>query len=185
MRQQVATRAVIVRKRHRPFEIGPSRRLHFDVLTSSGGPRIASMFKGIPEPGLDPCFLNPQLCRKYAFDSVFRQKDLQGCDWILTDQGGNDAGIIHLYYIHESRGKKICTIGYALAPAFRELGFATEAIRHLLYWLAQQGFSYIKAVTGKDNQASISLLEKNGFEPVLKLKKRKGKWVTWVWKAPK
>ena len=179
MRQQLYIRGDVPRKKHQPFELGSSRRLFFDVLNESGGPRIAAMFKGNPEPGLDRSFLHPMLCRKYAFDSVFRQKDLQGCDWIITDRMGNDIGIFHLYYIHESRGKKICTIGYALSPAFRGLGFADEAMKHLLGWLEKNDFVEIKAVTGIDNYSSISLLRKNGFEPFLKLKTRKGKWMTW------
>ena len=179
MKQKIISDGFVPGKRSRLFEIRPSRRLLFETLSANEGGRIVSLFKGIPEPGLDSCFLDIALCQKYASDSVFRQKDKQGCDWIISNKHQIDIGILHLYYVHESRGKKVCTIGYALSPEFRGLGYANEAIQHLIFWLEQKGFSEIKAVTGKENKSSVILLKKNSFEPARKLKNRKGKWVTW------
>jgi RimJ/RimL family protein N-acetyltransferase len=57
------------------------------------------------------------------------------------------------------------TIGYAIVPAARGQGYATEAITALSDWaLAQPGVEEVKAQVLPDNEASIRALLGAGFE---------------------
>ena len=54
-------------------------------------------------------------------------------------------------------------VGYTVAPAHARQGFAGEAVRGLLAWLARQGFHTVRAGVAPQNAASIALLRKLGF----------------------
>ena len=54
-------------------------------------------------------------------------------------------------------------VGYTVAPAHARQGFAGEAVRGLLAWLARQGFHTAHADVAPQNAASIALLRKLGF----------------------
>jgi RimJ/RimL family protein N-acetyltransferase len=56
-------------------------------------------------------------------------------------------------------------VGYALAPAARGAGLATESVVVLLRWaFAQRGVHTVSARVEPGNRASIRLLERLGFE---------------------
>ncbi|HEY7603843.1 MAG TPA: GNAT family N-acetyltransferase [Gaiellaceae bacterium] len=57
------------------------------------------------------------------------------------------------------------TIGYAIVPAARRQGYATEAIGALTAWsLVQPDVDHVRAQTLPDNEASIRALLHAGFE---------------------
>ncbi len=60
-------------------------------------------------------------------------------------------------------------IGYGIDPAFRNQGFATEAVGGVIQWAAQQpACKFVTATTDKDNAASQHVLNNNGFTLVKK-----------------
>jgi RimJ/RimL family protein N-acetyltransferase len=59
------------------------------------------------------------------------------------------------------------TIGYAIVPAERQQGYATEAIRAVATWaLAEPGVREVHAQTLPGNDASVRALLRAGFEEV-------------------
>jgi RimJ/RimL family protein N-acetyltransferase len=59
------------------------------------------------------------------------------------------------------------TIGYAIVPAARRQGYATEAIRALATWaLAEPGVREVRAQTLADNEPSVRALLRAGFDEV-------------------
>jgi RimJ/RimL family protein N-acetyltransferase len=57
-------------------------------------------------------------------------------------------------------------LGYGIAEAYRNRGYATEAARALVDWaLAQPGVARVVAECERDNAPSIRVLEKAGLHP--------------------
>jgi len=67
-------------------------------------------------------------------------------------------------------------IGYGLAESARGQGYATEAVRGLLGWLAEQGVGEVLAECEPGNVPSIAVLRRCGFEPP-------GAEAMWSWRA--
>jgi RimJ/RimL family protein N-acetyltransferase len=57
-------------------------------------------------------------------------------------------------------------IGYRVDPAYRRQGYAIEAVRGLFDWAAAQGVHRFIASISPDNEASLSLAWKLGFQQV-------------------
>ena len=57
-------------------------------------------------------------------------------------------------------------IGYRIDPAYRRQGYAIEAVRGLFDWAAAQGVHRFIASISPDNEASLSLAWKLGFQQV-------------------
>ena len=57
-------------------------------------------------------------------------------------------------------------VGYALSPLFWNQGYAGEAVSGILNALLNTGIGELKAVVHPDNQASISVLRRAGFEEI-------------------
>lgn len=76
-------------------------------------------------------------------------------------------------YYHESligmlndtdiQGENI-EIGYALHPNYYNQGFATEAVKAVIIYLFEQGFSTVYAGAFENNPASIRVMEKAGMK---------------------
>jgi RimJ/RimL family protein N-acetyltransferase len=91
-----------------------------------------------------------------------------GCDWIVYLKDKTPIGVLHIYdlnfEIYEGKHPKP-QFGYAIAEPFRKQGYAFEATTHLLNLIPNQFKRYeVLANTHKNNEASISLLEKLGFK---------------------
>lgn len=72
-------------------------------------------------------------------------------------------GTICLWNIDRKQGK--AEIGYELLPEFQGKGYMTEAIQRVLeFGFEAQGFHKIAAYTNRNNDASLRLLTKMGFE---------------------
>jgi RimJ/RimL family protein N-acetyltransferase len=88
--------------------------------------------------------------RDYGFHFVVRRED----ERVIGEIG----------FVAPPRGGAV-TVGYAIGPAARRQGYATEAIAGLAEWsLAQPGVGVVRALTLPDNEASIRALLKAGFE---------------------
>lgn len=57
-------------------------------------------------------------------------------------------------------------IGYGIAPAFQNKGYATEAVSKLLEWAFSQNVAIVSAECLQDNLPSIRVLEKLGMKQV-------------------
>lgn len=62
--------------------------------------------------------------------------------------------------------KRVCWIGYTIAPEFARQGFAFEIVTQLLQQLQRAGLTLVKAGVEQENTASIQLLKKLGFEQI-------------------
>lgn len=65
--------------------------------------------------------------------------------------------------VYLKREQTICWIGYTIHPHFKQQGYAQEAVRSLICWASEQGYSRLKAGVHSENKASIKLLEKLDF----------------------
>ena len=59
-----------------------------------------------------------------------------------------------------------CEVGWGLAPSARGRGVATEAVRQLLAWCAQQGARSVRAEVLPDNLPSLALAARLGFTDI-------------------
>lgn len=66
-------------------------------------------------------------------------------------------------------------IGYGIVPAYRQRGYATEAVRGLTSWAFAQGARAVTAETEDANIASRRVLEKAGLRQV----GRRGRMLNW------
>lgn len=57
----------------------------------------------------------------------------------------------------------VCWIGYTITPLKARQGYVCEAVSAMIYFLATQGITYIKASVTTGNDASISFLKKLNF----------------------
>ena len=61
----------------------------------------------------------------------------------------------------------VVEIGYGINPSYQNRGYATEMVEALTAWaLAQPTVSRVVAECRKDNDASIRVLDKSGFERI-------------------
>ena len=90
------------------------------------------------------------------------------CDWIIYLKNKTPIGVLHIYDLNLEFYDGVHPkpqFGYAIAEPFRKQGYAFEATTHLLNYIPTQFKRYeILANTHKNNAASISLLEKLGFQ---------------------
>ena len=75
----------------------------------------------------------------------------------------NDATVVGSISIYE-RSKRIASLGIEIFKPYRQLGHAYEAMRLLIEFATQKGFKIILQQVRNDNNASIRLHEKLGFE---------------------
>ncbi len=88
--------------------------------------------------------------REYGFHFVVRREDEQ----VIGEIG----------FVEPPQGGSV-TIGYAIVPSARRLGYATEAIVAVTEWsLAQPDVTHVRAQTLPDNEPSIRALRNAGFE---------------------
>ena len=57
-------------------------------------------------------------------------------------------------------------VGYALLPRYHNCGYATEALRGMIRFLFDAGFSEIIAGAFEENGASIRVMIKSGMKPI-------------------
>lgn len=115
-----------------------SERLSYEILTLNNYLPIFNMFHSDTTPFVDERFKLVATAKKYAqfvVDSAFSAKN-GGCDFLIKLKNTTTyIGILHLfdysletYYDIPQR----CTFGFAIAKPYRQNGYATEAVRHLI-----------------------------------------------------
>lgn len=81
---------------------------------------------------------------------------------IITKDGSKNIGYVQLVNIDDGY-----EIGYHIAKAYTGNGYATEAAKAFLPYMADKhGLSEIWGICLADNIASVKVMEKSGFEPV-------------------
>ena len=85
-----------------------------------------------------------------------------GSDWKISSKTGAIVGGIGFKGAPDAEG--MVEIGYGIDEAYRQNGYATEALSGMVKWALQQdGVEYISAQTEPDNKISQNVLLKNGF----------------------
>jgi ribosomal-protein-alanine N-acetyltransferase len=119
-------------------------------------------------------FSNPNICKFDDFDPIDRKKARSDVDGIVDNY---TQGAVENEYAVElkSRGKVIGAlsskeedgaiyIGYHFNEKYHGKGYALEAMAAFLFWLLKHNNCEIRAVTDTQNERSINLLLKIGFE---------------------
>jgi ribosomal-protein-alanine N-acetyltransferase len=71
-------------------------------------------------------------------------------------------------------------IGYGVWPEFRGRGYATQAVSTLIEWaMAHEDVRRITAECGRDNVASIRVLERAGMRRIAELRRPGGRVLRW------
>ena len=83
--------------------------------------------------------------------------------WLIVRKDGKCIGNLSF---KGSPEEGLVELGYGIHEAYRNLGYATEAVETILGWAFDQpGVTSVAAETEKDNAASRRVLEKCGFAP--------------------
>jgi RimJ/RimL family protein N-acetyltransferase len=133
----------------------PVRRSDEGLLTFyAGDKRVAENTRSIPHP-LPPGATEAFIARA---QSPERKEDI----WVMD---GSESGLAELLGVIalERLSKDRSEIGYWVAPAFWNTGFASEAVRGLLD-ANPQDVSTVFAEVFQSNPASARLLTNSGFE---------------------
>lgn len=120
-------------------------------------------------PALHPWMADPEVMR---FWSTLPHKELAETDaWVRISVEAQGEGTAHDFAVL-SNGKVVgrmafwqgAEIGFFFDPATRGKGFASEALKAMIaYAFETLGFDEITADVDPDNEASLRLLERNGF----------------------
>ena len=94
------------------------------------------------------------------------ERDREGAGLLVVEKAtGNPVGLVILFEIPSDDGIEV-RLGYVLAEASWNLGFATELVEGLVRWCrAQPSIRSLAGGVAPDNPASRRVLEKNGFCP--------------------
>lgn len=85
-----------------------------------------------------------------------------GSDWKICLKTGVTVGGIGFKGLPDAEG--IVEIGYGIDEAYRQRGYATEAVDGMVKWaMKQNGVKYITAQTDPNNKISQKVLSANGF----------------------
>ena len=111
--------------------------------------------------------------RDHILKKAYREM-LQGCldhpeqwvwyaVWIIENKDGTHIGDLSFKGLNADGSVEI---GYGIDEAYREKGYATEAVNAAVEWaLRQPGVTCVEAETEPDNKASQRVLGKCGFIP--------------------
>lgn len=150
------------------FEIFPileTERLKLRAITEEDAPEIfflrsdASVLKYLdrhPETGIDQTKIFINLIGENA-------KNAEGIFWGITLKKSNTViGTICYWNIQKQHYRS--EIGYALHPSYRGKGIMHEAMNAVLhYGFEKMKLHSVEANVNPSNEASMKLLEKNGF----------------------
>ncbi len=97
----------------------------------------------------------------YARITLFTEREQQYM--VVLKDSSKVIGTVNLFS-DESRAVSAMEIGYSISPAYRRMGYAYEALSAIiqLLWDLQQDMVVARVL--RDNEASIALLRKLGFQ---------------------
>ena len=154
-----------------PYQnLPPSARLTYELVGWHNFPVYLPLFAADSSPFVDARFQQQAALELYAADLLTDMRyswKRGGCDWLVRRLDEQPVGVLHLYELsHEVINGQVpfCSVGYAVAAPFRQLGYGTEMLAHLL---AQAAGLFerteARALTNAANAASGALLRKVGF----------------------
>lgn len=81
---------------------------------------------------------------------------------LIVTRSGDDTlvGVVHL-----EPGGDVLHVGYGVAPNYRRLGIASEALALCSAWAIESGFSRVELEIGEDNTSSQAVAHRCGFKP--------------------
>ena len=112
----------------------------------------------VPEGGLEP----PEILDMLPDWSARRMAAQGWGTWFAVQDGEVVASLA----VKDQPVAGVVEIGYAVAPARRRRGIATQAVRELVEILVACGVTQVLAETGQENVASAQVLRKVGFDRV-------------------
>ncbi|MFN8353649.1 MAG: GNAT family protein [Spirosomataceae bacterium] len=153
-----------------PYQPLPaSERLAYELMNWDNCGTMLDLFADDPHPFVEPSLKSRPAFDYYLIDVLdYRHYSAKhgSCDWFLRYQG-QYIGVLHLYDLNVAiyeRKHPPCFVGYAIAEAHRQQGFAEEALRHLLQQIPLIFERYdVMAEPKLQNVASRHLLQKVGF----------------------
>jgi RimJ/RimL family protein N-acetyltransferase len=87
-----------------------------------------------------------------------------GLGYLVVCHDDDTVGHVRLKHIADCTSGRAAEVIYAIAPAFRDRGYATEAVAMVLAFAFEEaGVDYVVACVEPDNEASVRVAEKNGF----------------------
>ena len=158
---------------HFQFQNLPSfHRLQYELLTWENRQAFFRLFENDASPFVDERFKERNAFEEYAdwmvnFSRFQRKK--AACDWLIKNPDGTTVGVLHLHGLSTQDYDKelCCLVGFAIAESYFRLGYASEAVSHLLAhlstWFCRR---VVTAKTHPDNLASQALLRKTGFQRI-------------------
>lgn len=103
---------------------------------------------------------------KDAFDSRLPKWDVESSHWlcfvIRRETDGVPMGLTGLRMVRENN-KRVAEVGYIIANDFSGMSLATNSLTTLLALPELSAISQYQAVITNGNNASVRVLEKNGF----------------------
>ncbi|WP_088103040.1 GNAT family N-acetyltransferase [Halalkalibacter urbisdiaboli] len=101
----------------------------------------------------------------------FHMED-SGCRWGLFHKHSNKfIGTVGFHYLRRKNEEFIAEVGFDLSKAYWGNGFMYEAMKEvILFGFTQMGLTTIDATVELDNEKSINLMKKLGFNKGLELK---------------
>lgn len=109
---------------------------------------------------------DPEMKKAYSemLDLMFGLNGFEewGSDWKISLKTGETVGGIGFKGLPDAEG--IVEIGYGIDEAYRQRGYATEAVGGMVKWaMKENGVKYITAQTDPNNNISQKVLLANGF----------------------
>lgn len=137
-----------------------TKRLMLKPLSDDDGDALISMFK---DDLVKKTYLVPDLSTEEEGVRLFeRLKALSISEKHFVRGvyfGDRLIGFLNDTEIHDDR----IELGYVIAPAYHNCGFATEALTAMIAYLFEKGFEEVTAGAFEDNLASIRVMEKSGM----------------------
>lgn len=113
-------------------------------------------------------FMDIEPCRNLqeAEEIIRYHLDDSGCRWGLFDKkSGRLIGTCGFHYLRKANNDLLAEVGFDLSKPFWGKGFMSEAMKAVIpFGFAKMGLSLIDATVEPQNERSIALLEKLGFE---------------------
>jgi [ribosomal protein S5]-alanine N-acetyltransferase len=144
-----------------------TERLNLRILTLEDADKVLVHFS---DPEVTR-FMDIEPCKtlKEAEEIIQFHMDDSGCRWGIFYKE-NFAGTIGFHYLRKNDTDLVAEIGFDLSKKFWGKGIMTEAIREVVHFgFAQMGLTTIDATVEPENDKSLNLMDKLGFQRADKL----------------
>lgn len=118
----------------------------------------------VPTRGDD--YYNPEFFKK-RHEDLLKEQD-QGDSYFYLIKDGNNSILGRINLVDIDKSHKVGHLGYRVGQTYTGKGIATQALKLLLETVIDKDIKQIKAKTTSNNIASQKVLEKNGFERIVR-----------------